>query len=143
MLCSRLSRRKFSCWTLLESYSPHVYGRLLLGSRSHRSHCLVSIKFPFVKICGSNLSLAFDFLLLTAAVTPTNGNAPSPAIMFEVVQSHPLVFALHAKPVRSNFHIFGIQFYWLYRSCSGQLHFSLTLQITFVFPFCVSSLAFN
>ena len=68
------------------------------------------LNFLLFKICGSSQSLTFGFLLLAAAVTLTDGNAPSPAIIFEVVQSHPLVFAFHAKPVRGNFHIYGIQF---------------------------------
>ena len=68
------------------------------------------LNFILFKICGSNQNLTFGFLLLAAAVTPIDGNAPFPAITFEVVQSHPLVFAFHAKPVGSDFHIYGIQF---------------------------------
>ena len=68
------------------------------------------LNFLLFKICGGNQSLTFGFLLLAAAGAPTDGNAPFPTITFEVVQSHPLVFAFHAKPVRSTFHIYGIQF---------------------------------
>ena len=68
------------------------------------------LNFLLFKICGSSQSLTFGFLFLVAVVTLTDGNAPSPAITFEVVQSHPLVFSFHAKPVRGNFHINGIQF---------------------------------